>query len=79
MKLTYWYSECPDDSNVYSIRAGTRKEAEELIAQAYRPDTWEAPTKVEIEYRNGFDLMMQCSDENHHYWEEDKTWNQHSP
>jgi len=27
MKLTYWKIQCHDDSNIYSIRAKTKKEA----------------------------------------------------
>lgn len=69
MKLTYWYSRCPHDSDVYSIRTKTKKEALEKISQAYRSEEWPAPRRVNIEYQNAFDLMGLCSEEDHHFWE----------
>ncbi len=69
MKLTYWYSKCPHDSDVYSVRARTRREALESIKQSYRSEGYEAPVKVTVEYTSSFDLMQQCSEEGHHYWE----------
>lgn len=69
MKLTYWYSQCPDDSDVYSVRARTKREAIEATKDRYRPEDWATPVKVTIEYRDAHDLMEACSNEGHHYWE----------
>jgi hypothetical protein len=63
MKLMYWKCLSLDDADVYSIREKTRKEAkrvrEELGVERFGP-----PTKVVLEYKNGFDLMQSCLGEN---------------
>jgi hypothetical protein len=68
MKLTYWYAECLRDSEVYSIRERTRKEAlaqrEERGTENYGP-----VTKVSIEYDDGFSLMQECMGEGRGWWE----------
>lgn len=72
MKLTYWYSKCPDDSDVYSVRTRTKKEAKRLVdtMNAERSHSkWPDPRKVTVEYRDSFDLMESCSMEDHHWWE----------
>ena len=69
MRLTYWYSQCPHDSDVYSVRARTKREAIESLKQAYRPEDFPAPRKVTVEYRDAHDLMEACSLEGHHWWE----------
>jgi hypothetical protein len=69
MKLTYWYSKCPDDSDVYSVRARTRKEARAFIADRDDNAKWPEPVRVDVEYDDAFDLMSQCSHEDHHWWE----------
>ncbi len=70
MKLTYWYSRCPDDGDVYSIRTQTKRAAIDRINDSeYSHKHWPAPRKVTVEYSNAIDLLQICSDENHHYWE----------
>jgi hypothetical protein len=62
MKLTYWYAERLDDSNVYSVRARTRREAKAHIAEYDHAD-YGPIVKVTVEYDNAFDLMAQCTGE----------------
>ncbi len=69
MKLTYWYSQCPGDSDAYSVREPTRKAALAILQNEDHDDRWPAPRKVTIEYDNAFDLMVECSREGHHWWE----------
>jgi len=69
MKLTYWYSQCSHDSDVYSIRAESKRDALESVKQAYRSEGYLPPVKVTVEYTHAFDLMRLCSEEGHHYWE----------
>jgi len=61
MKLTYWYAEHLYDSERYSIRARTRREA--LAMRAAEPDTFGPVLKVTIEYQDGFDLLAYCTSE----------------
>jgi len=66
MKLTYWYAEhlartFNYDSERYSIRARTRREA--LAMRAAEPDTFGPALKVTIEYQDGFDLLTYCTSE----------------
>lgn len=72
-KLTYWVSECLDDSRVYNIRTKTKKEAvaerEARIRAGDHESCWGPVFKCVVEYDNAFDLMLRCSDESHHYWE----------
>lgn len=77
MKLTYWYSKCLSDSEAYSIRTRTRREAKAL-RQKYDPGIildrdcgkYYGPIgKVTVEYGDAFDLLEQCSSEDHHNWE----------
>jgi hypothetical protein len=62
--LTYWKANIVNDSDVYSIRAKTRKEALAILSD---PDNasfaYESPVKVTIDYVNAFDLMLQCKGE----------------
>ena len=79
MKLTYWYSQCPDDSEAYSGTARTRRGALEHIAQmggrilpkgsVTGSNGWHAPIKVTVEYDNALDLLQQCTNEGRMYWE----------
>ena len=69
MKLSYWYSRCPNDSDAYSVRMKTRRGALEAIARSPDPETWPVPRKVTVEYRDSFDLMTNCVDEGRLYWE----------
>jgi hypothetical protein len=54
--LTYWYCECNDDADAYSIIAKTKKEA---VTQRdlYGADRFEAPVKKTLFYRDAFDLF----------------------
>ena len=67
MKLTYWYSQCPHDSDAYSARFRTRREALAHIA-AYG-EGWDKPIKVTVVYANAMDLVQQCTGEGRLYWE----------
>lgn len=67
MKLTYWYCQHLADSDVYSIRTKTRREAVALRAEI--PADYSEPVKVSVEYDNAFDLMQLCSEEDNHWWE----------
>ncbi len=60
MKLTYWYCEHLTDSNCYSVRTKTRREALAITAKYYAPGDVAAPVKVTIEYDNALDLLTQC-------------------
>ena len=66
-KLTYWVALCTDDSELYSIRAKTRRECEAQLEKARvgraRAGRYEPPKKVTVEYADAFDLMDQCSNE----------------
>ncbi len=79
MKLTYWYSRCPTDSDAYSARCRTRREAVEYIKQTggrilpkgyvAGSNGWHAPIKVTVEYDNALDLVQQCTGEGRLGWE----------
>ena len=68
MRLTYWYCRHKTDSNAYSIRAKTKRDAETQRNEA-GAEFYEKARRVTVEYRDGFDLMMQCSDESRNWWE----------
>jgi hypothetical protein len=55
MKLRYWVCRCLDDSEAYNIRSKTKKEAKARREEA-GPERFSAPYKVELEYKDGFDL-----------------------
>lgn len=59
MKLTYWYAARRDDSNCYSIRAKTKKEA---VAERERrgEEDYGEVKKIEVYYTDAFDLLTQC-------------------
>ena len=59
MKVTYWYSRCPHDNNCYSVRERTKRDAQKSIAEAYRPESWPKPMKVQVQYNGAFDLVEQ--------------------
>ena len=74
MKLTYWYAQCLEDSDVYSVRTKTKREAvarrRELNDDTFPGhDSYGPVIKVTVEYWNAFDLMEMCSQEDHHDWE----------
>ncbi len=65
MKLTYWYAECRDDSDVYSIRTRTKREAVETKAskERHHGGRFGPVVKVVVDYRDGFDLMQLAAGE----------------
>ena len=58
MRLTFWYAECLDDGDCYSIRERTKKEA---VRQVELQDPYHSKfgpvEKVVIEYADGFELL----------------------
>ena len=68
MKLTYWVSQCLNDSDAYNIRAKTKREVFDKLATC-DPDGYGPVKKVTVEYDDGFDLMVQCLNEGRGYWE----------
>lgn len=67
MKVSYWYAQCLNDSQSYSIRCRTKKEA--LAARKGREKEFGPVIKVEVEYSDGFDLLTNCMGEHGGYWE----------
>ncbi len=59
-KLTYWIAHTKTDSDVYSVRAKTRKEVKTQVAAMWNSEEYSAPNKVTIEYKDAFDLMHLC-------------------
>lgn len=60
--LTYWACACLDDSDVYNIRARTRREAVEQRQRA-GTDRFGPPVKVKVDYTDAFDLLQLCLSE----------------
>jgi hypothetical protein len=71
MRLTYWIAVCLDDSEVYNIRAKTKKDVLRILKDSGNPDGvgFGKPRKVTVEYEDNFDLMEQCMSEGRGYWE----------
>lgn len=69
MKLTYWVAPRLNDSDAYSVRATTKKEAQQLLDAHDCPEDYGPLKKVTVEYSNGFDLLKQCLSESGNYWE----------
>ena len=63
MKLTYWIAVCNDDNRAYSVRAKTRKAVIAEVASRWNPDSFDAPQKIEVEYADALDLVMQVAGE----------------
>ena len=65
MKLTYWYAECRDDHDCYSIRTRTKREATETKAsrEMHHGQQYGPVVKVVVDYRDGFELMFMCNSE----------------
>ena len=57
MKVTYWVCKCWD-SEAYTIRTRTKKEAMEIRQAAGNQHA--LPIKVTLEYRDAFDLLNEC-------------------
>jgi hypothetical protein len=67
VKLTYWYAQCKDDHNCYSVRKRTKREA--LAAVAEQPESYGKVVKVTVEYSDGFELLDMCNAEGGLYQE----------
>jgi hypothetical protein len=74
MKLTYWVADSVDDDglvdhyNPYRVRTRTKKEAVALVKNLCGDFT--PIRKVDLEYKDGFDLMYECMHlEYSGYWE----------
>ena len=69
-KLVYWVCECQDDSTAYNIRAKTRREAKALLKEREGDEARFGPIKkVEVEYWDTFDLVVQSLSEGGGGWE----------
>ncbi len=73
MKLTYWYAECLNDSEYYSIREKTKSAAIAEKASRHNPEDYGPVIKVTVEYDSAFNLMKECSDEFSMHWEAQAT------
>tara|TARA_R100000231_G_C5258390_1_gene144954 strand:- start:274 stop:528 length:255 start_codon:yes stop_codon:yes gene_type:complete len=70
MKLNYWKIQCHDESNVYSIRAKTKKEAIKLYNEDENQEFYKEwgedfayVEKIVIHYDDAFDLVNQILSE----------------
>lgn len=68
MRLEYWYAQCLDGSELYSIREKTKKAAK-AEKEGRGADRFGPVKKVKLEYENAFDLMIQCMSEGWGWWE----------
>jgi hypothetical protein len=63
-KLTYWYAQCLDDSDCYSIRERTRKLAVDTKRNREADGGRYGPVvKITIEYENPLDLLQMATSE----------------
>jgi len=63
MTLTYYVSECLNDSSAYNIRCLTKKECRAKMKDHNKEGggaRYGSPHKVTVEYSSGFDLLCQC-------------------
>ena len=60
MKLSYWVAPVKNDNQCYSIRAKTKKEVLAILERTELTQFHETPRRVEVEYRDAFDLMNAC-------------------
>lgn len=65
-KLTYWKCQCLYDSDSYSIREKTKKEATRQRDMSGMAERYSAPFKVTIQYDDRFDLLKICLNESHY-------------
>ena len=69
MRLTYWIAEHQTDSHCYSIRCRTKRETKQQLSEIHNPEDFGPIRKVSVEYKDSFDLMDSCMNENKGYWE----------
>ena len=71
MKLTYWHIQHQSDSDCYSIRTRTKREALAFAEEHWNKSDFDPKSvhKVTVEYDSAFDLMDQCLSEGGGYWE----------
>jgi hypothetical protein len=63
-QLTYWYCQCLDDADAYSIVTKTKKEAIARLAErGDGADCYAPPEKRTIDYRDAFDLFYWATSE----------------
>ena len=61
-KLVYWYAQCLDDAEAYSIVARTKKDAKAQKIQR-GADRFGELERKEFEYKNAFDLFEYATGE----------------
>lgn len=80
MKLTYWKIQHQKDSNCFSIRAKTKKEAIAQLDNYWDRDAYTEYNgtievqKIEVEYSSAYDLMEQLLCESSADFYESKTY-----
>jgi len=63
-KLTYWIADSVADAPCYSIRARTKREVVYMLNRVENAEQYFGkPRKVQIEFENAFDLLLQCTSE----------------
>lgn len=66
MKLTYWCARQETDASCYNIRTKTKRECIAEVA-ALPHIEYSKPFKVDVKYRDAFDLMARCMSEDRPY------------
>ena len=61
-KLVYWYAQCLDDADAYSIVARTKKDAKAQMIER-GADRFGELERKEFEYKNAFDLFEYATSE----------------
>lgn len=60
MKLVYWIAPCLTDGKCYNVRAKTRKVVLDEVVERDQCNTYGSPQKVEVTYKDAFDLVASC-------------------
>ena len=63
MKLIYWVADSETDSRGYSVRTKTKKECIAQVALRADCNTYSEPRKVVVNYKDGFDLLVNALSE----------------
>ena len=63
MKLVYWYSQCLNDSDCYSIVGRTKKSVLEQLVKHWNPDSYGPIEKRTIYYKDSFELFEMLTGE----------------